>query len=55
MVMGVGGVAPRVAPKSGPELAERLIELRHTIDFMELSFAQTAADFAATEEYDAQG
>ena len=53
--MGVGGVAPRVAPKSGPELAERLIELRHTIDFMELSFAQTAADFAATQEYDAQG
>ena len=55
MVVGVGGIAPRVAPDSGPELAERLIQLRHVIDFMELSFAQTAADFAATEEYDEQG
>ena len=45
---------PRPAP-GGPELAEKLIELRRVIDLAELSFAQTAADFAATEEYDEQG
>ena|SRR5712692_6743087 len=55
MVSGVGVAALRPAPDSGPELAEKLIELRRMIDLAELSFAQTAADFAATEEYDEQG
>jgi Domain of unknown function (DUF222)/HNH endonuclease len=55
MVEWVGEVVPRVAPDSGPELAAKLIELRRVIDLAELSFAQTAADFAATEEYDEQG
>jgi hypothetical protein len=55
MVEWVGEVVPRPAPDSGPELAEKLIELRRVIDLAELSFAQTAADFAATEEYDEQG
>jgi hypothetical protein len=55
VVEWVGEVVPRVAPDSGPELAAKLIELRRVIDLAELSFAQTAADFAATEEYDEQG
>jgi hypothetical protein len=55
MVGWVGAVVPRPAPDSGPELAEKLIELRRVIDLAELSFAQTAADFAASEEYDEQG
>src|SRR5579864_1861647 len=55
MVAWVGEGLARVAPDSGPELAEKLIQLRHVIDFLELSFAQTAADFAETEEYEEQG
>src|SRR5260370_34847501 len=55
MVAWVGEGLPRVAPDSGPELAEKLIQLRHVIDLAELSFAQLAADFAETEEYDEQG
>src|SRR6266849_3328169 len=55
MVAWVGEGLPRVAPDSGPELAEKLIQLRHVIDLAELSFAQLAADFANTEEYDEQG
>jgi hypothetical protein len=55
MVVGVGEGLPRPAPDSGPELAEKLVELRQVIDFAELHFARMAADFAATEEYDEQG
>ena len=55
MVAWVGEGLPRLAPDSGPELAEKLVQLRHVIDLAELSFAQLAADFAETEEYDEQG
>jgi hypothetical protein len=55
MVAWVGEGLPRPAPDSGEELSEKLIQLRHAIDFAELFFAQTAADFAATEEYEEQG
>src|SRR5450759_65886 len=34
---------------------ERLIRKRHVIDLMELSFAQEAAEFAATDEYEQEG
>ncbi len=34
---------------------ERLIRQRHAIDLMELSFAQEAAEFAATDEYEREG
>ncbi len=34
---------------------ERLIRKRHVIDLMELSFAQEAAEFAATNEYEQEG
>ncbi len=37
------------------DLRERLIRKRHVIDLMELSFAQEAAEFAATNEYDEDG
>ena len=37
------------------ELGERLIELRHGIDLLELRFAREAAVFAATDEYEVQG
>ncbi len=45
-------------PKAGrdPEaLAVELIELRRAVDRLELEFSETAATFAATEEYDRQG
>src|SRR6202165_4992817 len=38
-----------------PDLRERLIRKRHVIDLMELSFAQEAAEFAATDEYEQDG
>jgi Domain of unknown function (DUF222)/HNH endonuclease len=34
---------------------ERLIRQRHVIDLMELSFSQEAAEFAATNDYEADG
>src|ERR1700747_866732 len=55
MVSRVGEALPRVPPDSGPELARKLIQIRHVIDLAELSFAQLASDFANTEEYDAWG
>ena len=44
------------ATESGAEdRRERLIRKRHVIDLMELSFAQEAAEFAATDAYDEDG
>jgi hypothetical protein len=40
---------------SGAQLGEELIQLRHQIDVMELAFCVRAAEFAATEEWEAQG
>ena len=40
---------------SGELLGYKLIGLRQAIDSLELEFAQTAADFARTNEYDEQG
>jgi hypothetical protein len=40
---------------TGEERRERLIRQRHLIDLMELSFAQEAAEFAATDEYEREG
>ena len=40
---------------SGEELRERMIRKRKAIDLMELSFAEDAARFAATDEYDELG
>ena len=37
------------------DLRERLIRKRHVIDLMELSFAQEAAEFAATRDYQEDG
>src|SRR3984893_4853536 len=37
------------------DLRERLIRKRHVIDLMELSFAQEAAEFAATDAYEEDG
>jgi hypothetical protein len=37
------------------DLRERLIRKRHLIDLMELSFAQEAAEFAATRDYEEDG
>jgi hypothetical protein len=39
----------------GEELRERMIRKRRAIDLMELSFAEDAAAFAATDEYDELG
>lgn len=47
--MGCGGGV------SGEELGYKLIALRYAIDSLEIDFAQTAADFARTDEYDEQG
>src|SRR5260370_8275655 len=43
------------AEVSGEELRERMIRKRKAIDLMELSFAEDAARFAATDEYDELG
>jgi hypothetical protein len=43
------------AELSPAELGERLIELRHGIDLLELRFAREAATFATTDEYEIQG
>src|SRR4029077_8051603 len=40
---------------SGEQLGYKLIALRYAIDSLELEFAQTAAEFARTDEYDEQG
>jgi hypothetical protein len=40
---------------SRDDLRERLIRKRHVIDLMELSFAQDAAEFAATDAYEEDG
>src|SRR3981081_3042906 len=40
---------------SAGELAEELIRLRHICDLLELEFSESAARFAATDEYEAQG
>jgi putative spermidine/putrescine transport system ATP-binding protein len=39
----------------GSELTADLIELRRSIDLLELRFAQMSAAFAATDQYDAEG
>jgi hypothetical protein len=41
--------------RSGRVLAAELVELRHACDRLELEFSETAADFAATDEYEVQG
>jgi hypothetical protein len=43
------------ADLTGEERRERLIGKRHLIDLMELSFAQEAAEFAVTKEYEKAG
>src|SRR5260370_1193923 len=43
------------ADVSGEELRERMVRKRKAIDLMELSFAEDAARFAATDEYDELG
>jgi hypothetical protein len=50
--MDQAAVEPEV---SGEELRERMIRKRKAIDLMELSFAEDAARFAATDEYDELG
>jgi hypothetical protein len=49
MVVGCGGEV------SGEQLGYKLIALRYAIDSLELEFAETAAEFARTDEYDEQG
>src|SRR5437899_4603081 len=49
MSVGCGGDV------SGEQLGYKLIALRYAIDSLELDFAQTAAQFARTDEYDEQG
>src|SRR6266566_3606677 len=49
MTVGCGGGV------SGEELGLKLIGLRMAIDSLELDFAETAAEFASTDEYDEQG
>lgn len=46
-------VSPRMV--SDAQLGEELIHLRHQIDMMELAFSLRAAEFATTEEWEAQG
>ncbi len=45
----------RAANRTGEELGDELIRLRHQIDVLELGFAMKAAAFAATDEYNDQG
>ena len=45
----------RTAGRSASDLAGELTHLRHQCDRLELEFSQTAAAFAATDEYDRQG
>jgi uncharacterized protein DUF222/HNH endonuclease len=45
----------RMTGRSPSELANELTYLRHQCDRLELEFSQTAAEFAATDEYDQQG
>jgi len=45
----------RLAGRSPSDLAGELTHLRHQCDRLELEFSQTAAAFAATDEYDRQG
>ncbi len=44
-----------VAGRTPSDLAGELFHLRHQCDRLELEFSQTAAAFAATDEYDRQG
>jgi hypothetical protein len=46
---------PGLADLTAEEGRERLIQKRHVIDLMELSFSQEAAEFAATDDYEKQG
>jgi Domain of unknown function (DUF222) len=41
--------------RSGRVLAAELVQLRHACDRLELEFCETAADFAASDEYEFQG
>jgi hypothetical protein len=43
------------AGRPGRVMAIELVELRHACDRLELEFSATAADFAATNEYEVQG
>jgi hypothetical protein len=47
--------APDAVDFREQDLRERLIRKRHVIDLMELSFAQEAAEFAATRDYQEDG
>lgn len=40
---------------AGPSCGDELVHLRRTLDLLELEFARTAAQFAATDEYDRAG
>src|SRR5713101_2495128 len=52
----IGRFCDRPQRRRSPEdLAGELIHLRHQCDRLELEFSKTAAAFAATHEYDAQG
>lgn len=42
-------------PTNGPDIAASLGQQRHAMDLLELKFSETAAAFAATDEYDEQG
>jgi hypothetical protein len=48
-------VAEATPRSPGEELREQLVRKRHAIDLMELSFAEDAARFAATNEHDELG
>ena len=41
--------------RSGPGITSELVHLRNGCDRLELEFSESAADFAATDEYDEQG
>jgi Domain of unknown function (DUF222)/HNH endonuclease len=53
--MGSATPTESVSKSPAEELRERLIRKRRAIDLMELSFAEDAATFAATDEYDELG
>jgi hypothetical protein len=44
-----------LAPRPAAEAGKELVALRRVIDLLELRFARVAAEFAATEEFEAQG
>ncbi len=53
--MGSGAAVAELGLRSGAELGEELVQLRHQIDLLELSFSLRAADFARTSHYDDEG